>query len=150
MLKCIKLQEPRKPWKVLTIVRVPDKIRNSLLHVQFQSSAQSPDLFGPFATSRNVSGSLWRSLHILRYWRIFPRVTKFYFTCRVQNALSCCTLIKSTTFHSISLSSVLILSLYLNLCFEHVTLRQAFLPKPCKHLLCPFFLLCLPIPSSFI
>lgn len=70
----------------------------------------------------------------------------------VQNALSCCTLFKTTTFHSISLSSALILSFYLNLCFEAVALRQVFLPKTCKLslrsnlLICPILLICLTHP----
>lgn len=119
--------------------RVPDKIRNNLLHVQFRSSAQSPDLSGPFAKSCNVSRCSWRKSHLLRYLRIFPHATKL--RSPVQRALSCCTLVKTTTSHSILLSSALILSFYLNLCFEAVALRQVFLPKTCKLSLCPILLI---------
>jgi hypothetical protein len=129
--------------KILTIVTVPDKIRNSLFHVKFRSSAHSPDLFGPFANSRNVSGSSCWRLHFLRYLRIFPHVTKFYFTftCSICPALLHTGQMHHLPFYFIN--SALILYLYLNLCFEAVTLRQAFLPKSCKLLLCPAFLISL-------
>jgi len=41
-----------------TKVRIPDKIRNSLLHVQFQSSAQSPISPGHLPTLAMYQGPL--------------------------------------------------------------------------------------------